>query len=197
MHLSHSNILKSGLSPWKILLLDAARQQTKEKNLEEVIASYIQSDSELEELISKQYIKVIKTPKKASELSRLRIDKNGKKLLEKIQEVESEEQDRLFTEWLVKLYREKGKTIKSSKKLLGLVAWFRTATGIEKNKLGYLLQKFVAIQEETDFKYSHNVNNVFWKPENLYQSRPNLDNSRLYNFYLEDKEKFDKEFENF
>lgn len=172
-------------------------KQSKSKDVSEYLLRSGCTLGNLNDLKEQGYVKFIKGKKDQTQFQKARLDKKGTEFLNSLDEPEVLEEDKQFANWLVGLYKEKGKVIKSQKKLLKLIAWFRETTGINRNKLGYLLKCYIEEQEKTDFKYSHDVNNVFWVREHLYQTKPTLDNSRLYSFYLLNKHKFDKEFEKF
>lgn len=197
MYINTNNLLRLN-EPLMLPLLLVLKHASK-KDVSEVIPKVMLTDDpkDLDWLVDEGYIKYIKGKKEDNLLQKLRLDTKGKLFLNALQDPEVLEEDMQFCNWLITVYKDKGKTIKSGKKLLSLIAWFRESTQIDKNKLAYLLKCFIQEQEETDFKYSHDINNVFWKPTNLFQTRPILEDSRLYSFYISNKEKMDKEFEKY
>lgn len=193
MYINVENLFKLP-NPLTLPLLLVLKQAAK-KDVTKEIANLVISDEDIGILEKNGYIKYIKGKKTDSLIEKMRLDKKGTQFLNELDEPDVEEQDKIFANWLIGVYKNKGKTIKSGKKLLKLIAWFRQKTNIEKNKLAHLIKSFLDKQEETDFMYSHDVNNIFWKPTNLFQTKPSLDDSRLYSFYISNKEKFDKIFE--
>lgn len=177
-----------------ILPLLLVLKQASKKDVSKELQQLTYNNDILKKIESLGYIKYIKGNKSDTIFNKMRLDKKGTQFLRELDEPDVLEEDIQFSTWLINLYKSKGKAVKSSKKLQRLIAWFRETTGIDKNKLGYLLKCFIAEQEKYDFEYSHDVNNVFWKPSNLFQTKPNLEDSRLYLFYISDKVKFDQTF---
>lgn len=178
------------IRPNEYLILQAAYQNSFE-DTSEVISLLVTDDQRFEDLINSGYLKYIKGTKKQNQLQKLRIDKKGKKLLEDVESTDVTEEDLKIADWLINLYKKEGKEIGNKKKTKEYIANFRINSGINKNKLAYLCQKFLYDNLENSNKLEY----VFFKPKGVYNTRFDINESWLYRYYEKNKEKFDKEFE--
>lgn len=192
-YINIDNLFSGDIDPKYLPLLLILQYGAKE-DLSDKIAMLVEDDQALEKLEKDGYIKYVKGTKSQTDFQKMRLDKKGTEYLNSLEEVRSTEDDEKFRDWLVDVYKKNGKTIKNKKELLRRIAWFREFSGIERRSLVKLLQLFLAEQEETDFQYSHDVANVFWKPRNAFDARYSLEQSRLWGYYEQSKEKFDKIF---
>ena len=84
--------------------------------------------------------------------------------------------------------------IGNRKKTKLYIALFRVNSQISKNKLAHLIYTFIT--DEKEMEYSQKLEYLFFKPSHMYQSKFDIEQSRLYQYYLKHKEVFDKQFEN-
>lgn len=146
----------------------------------------------LNDLKEQGYVKFIKGKKGQTEWQKARLDKKGTKFLNSLDEPEVEDQDIKIFNWLSEIYKKREKEIGNGKKTKRLIASFREKSGIEKNYLAFLCQTF--IRDENEQEYSHVLEYIFWKPKNIFQTKFVLEDSRLYKYYLKNKDMFDKKF---
>lgn len=123
----------------------------------------------------------------------IRLSSKGKTLLNNIDTPEILEEDIKVFEWLKTLYLSLGKEIGNGKATKTYIALFRTHSGIARNALVKLCKDFT--EDEEQMKYSHKLQNVFFKPEHIHQTKFSLDSSRLWAYYQKHKDHYDKEFE--
>jgi len=190
MYINIDNLFKLP-SPFMLPLLLVLKQASK-KDVEEQVASLITNDEDVTILEEKGYIKYIKGKKSDSAFSKMRLDKKGTKFLNDLDEPDVEEQDVTIFDWLSKIYKDREKQIGNGKKTKRLIASFREKSGIEKNHLAFLCNTF--INDDSEQEYSHKLENVFWKPANLFQTKFVLEDSRLWKYYNKKKDWFDQEF---
>lgn len=176
---------------WKdIIVLQLAKQQ-KTENLEDHLKPF---EETIEIFLSTGLLKKVKAKrKKDSELSRVRIDKPGMEILDNIEIPELLEEDITIFNWMKNIYLGKEKKLGNQKKTKMYIAFFRTQSGIDKNRLSYLISTFVA--DDSNMEYNFQLEYVFYKPINAYATRFQLDESRLYKYYLLHQEYFDAKFE--
>lgn len=148
---------------------------------------------EYEDLLELGYLTLIKGKKSDSENQRLRLSERGKEFLENVEEADVLEEDYTIYEWLCAIYKNLGKEIGSKKKTLSYIKDFRVKSGIDKNKLASLCNSFV--NNENEMEYSNILQNVFYKPTNVYATRFSLEDSRLWKYYLKHEEEFKEEWE--
>lgn len=134
----------------------------------------------------------------------LRLDKKGQKLLKDLgtSNAITEETEKL-SEWLIQLYkgREDG-IVKNKQQIKFKLQWFSDETGIYRNSLALLLQCFMndcytkesglTIQEfkEKNPRMCMNnmLDNLFFKPESVFDKHYTLSKSPLYNYFEDNKE---------
>lgn len=192
MYLNHKKILELGLAPWQILLLDVARQNKKDNNLEDIIASYIVEDSMYEDMIESNLLKYIKGNKKDSDFSKLRIGKRGKEILEKIQEADVTDDIIKIRDWMVLEYQKRDKKAGNKKRLSEGLAQFSAETSITKNHLATLILEFLS--DDDNMEYNNIAEKALFSSKNIYSRKFNINECRLFSFYEKRKEYFIKKF---
>lgn len=195
MHININNLSKLKKPLYLTYLLILAH--TPKTDVSNLLVSLPNKDEDLKWLLDNGYIIVIKGNRKDTIYQKYRITKKTRTFLNSLLEPTVLAEDEEIANWITSIYKSRGKIVKSGKKTRRLIAWFRENSKIEKNCLAFLIKDFISLQEDNNFEYSHDVNNVFWRPENVFQTRPNLDDSRLYNHYLSKREWFDKKFKNY
>lgn len=190
MHINVDNLFKLP-NPLMLPLLLVLKQATK-KDVSDQVASLIISDEDIDTLEKEGYIKYIKGKKTQSIIYRMRLDKKGTKFLNDLDEPMVEEQDVKIFDWLSKIYKDNDKKIGNGKKTKRLIASFREKSGIEKNHLAFLCNSFINDDEQQEWSFM--LEYVFWKPQNVFQTKFVLEDSRLWKYYNDRKGYFDNEF---
>ena len=177
-----------GLTLCEISLLQIISQNKSEDH-----ASTIEKfPEEIEKFDAQGLTTYIKGTAKSSAASKIRLSDKGARILEEIQTPEVTEDDLDVYTWLEKKYKEQGKEIGNAKKTKSLIAHFRANSGIERNHLVFLCKVFM--NDEKEMEYSQRLEYLFWKREHLYQIKFDINQSRLYQYYLMNKEAFDAKF---
>lgn len=142
----------------------------------------------------KPLIKRIKKKSKSQpDFETLRLDTMGKELLKEVVEAEVSEEDEIVFNWLSEHYKKIGKEIGNGAKTRRHIKDFRIKSGISKNNLLRVCLAFISDQD--NMEYSHKLEYLFYKPKTVFETRFDLEESRLYQYYLKHKEHFDKQFE--
>ena len=167
------------------------------KNFLKTLESILTEDEKI--LFAKYYqfeqfelISYIKGTKKASKESLMRLSPKGNKILEEIQIPAVNQDDLDVYAWLEGVYKKENKEIGNMKKTKVLISQFRVNSGIERNHLAYLCKVFIS--DEKEMEYSQKLEFLFWKPANVFQVKFDIEQSRLYQYYLKRKEQFDTKF---
>jgi DNA-binding MarR family transcriptional regulator len=193
MYINFKALAHYKISIGDVMILQMAKQQ-KNEDLGEYIKALVQGNEKyLDGLIDNDYLTTIKGTEKQSFYSKLRLTKKGVNLIDTIETPEIEEQDLIFFEWIEKVYKDRGKKIGNRKKTKLYIALFRVHSGITKNSLALLIKSF--LEDEVSQKFSHIAEYVFFKPPNVFSVKFDIEQSKLYQFYLTHQEYFDKEFE--
>jgi hypothetical protein len=186
MYINFKLLLKKGFEHTDLIILQLAKQN-KNENLEGDLQ--LQPYQNILKLKQMGYLDEIKGSSKQSELSKLRLTKSGSNLLDDLETPEVLEEDLLLFDWISDVYTRLGKQIGNKKKTKMYIALFRVHSGIEKNHLATLLEKFV--KDEENMEYNFRLEYAFFKPTNVFQIKFELDQSRLYMYYLKNKNSFD------
>lgn len=173
-----------------VFILQLAKQQ-KFENCEDHLEPF--EEKMLTSLEKGGLIKRIKGKKGDSELSKIRITKEGNEILNNVEIAEVTDNDIVLFNWIKGIYLDKEKKLGNQKKTKLYIALFRTHSGIDLNKFAFLLNVFV--NDEANMEYNKYLEYAFFRPSNVYSTKFSLDESRLYRYYLERQEYFDEEFE--
>lgn len=186
-------LFEKGLSSSDYMLLQCCRQQKFEK-LGDCLSELCGGETEpLLQLEDKGLVEFVKGEKKDSFFDRARTSKDGLKLLDSLGVSGVTEEDETIWNWLADRFRAQDKNVGNAKKGKYYLAQFRVQSGIDKNKLAFLCNKY--IKDEKRMEFSQVLEYVFFKPTNMYSSKFDLEQSKLWQFYLDHKEMFDKKFE--
>jgi hypothetical protein len=194
MYLNLALITEKGYNLQEVFVMQLLKQNRSE-DLEEYLAYYL-SDPIIERFEKENILTSIKKKKKNdSGFSTIRLSKKGDKLLSEFTDTcLVEDQDIMVFDWVKNMYLGLGKEIGSETKCKNLISWFRRESGISKNNLVILIRDFVS--DDDRMEYSKVMQYVFWKGENHFQTKPKLEDSKLWLYYEKYREVFDnKKFE--
>lgn len=192
MYINFKLLSSREVSPLELMLLIACRQNQSGESAQ-VIKEYYHETPGLESMEQRGYIEYIKGKKGQEPWDKIRLSKRGKDFLEDIETPEVTADDLKVYEWLEAIYKNSERIIGNRKKTKMYIACFRAQSSIEKNRLAYLCQCF--INDSDNMEYNLKLEFMFFKPDNVYSTRFDLEQSRLYKYYLKHQEYFDKEFE--
>lgn len=188
MFINFNQFRKLKLTEEFVFFLLAVKSEDKE---------YIENFNDKQKSLEEGYIKQIKS-------GDYRLDKKGKEILNKLSKSDkiSEETERL-AEWITNYYKnKKGGIVRNKKELQRRISWFSDQTSIRGNALAILISCYIndSFDERLglsmqEFKEQNNgrmtlsfiPENVFWKPLNHFQKNYTLDESSLYNYYLDNQ----------
>lgn len=180
MYINFKNFGKSCLSSDELILLCAIKQEN---------TAFIELFCNLlPALKEKELITEIKGTKKQTQIEKTRLSSKGKDLLEKLEEIEVSEDTEVIFNWLANYYKNIGKEVGNKNKTKRWIETFSQKTGIKRNNLVILCKAFVS--DENNMEYSHKLENVFYRPKTVYETKFNLEESRLYKFYKKHEEQF-------
>lgn len=166
----------------------------KQRETDFLIESYWKES--YDRLEGRSLIEYIKTTKKGQHpYTGLRLSSAGKKMLLALEEAEVEEEDKKVFEWLKNHYKKLAKEIGNGAKTQRHIRDFRIKSGIEKNNLIKLLLEF--LNDEDNMEYNHKLEFLLYKAPTAFETRFNLEESRLYKYYIKRKEYFDSMFEEY
>ena len=173
------------------LILLAACRQNKTESLGKFIEDKF-GKGKLWFLEQKGYIEYIKGKKSDTEFDRVRISSKGQDLLDAVETPEVTPEDLRLYEWLESIYKDSGRVVGNRKKTKLYISLFRTQSQIDRNRLAFLCSTF--IEDSSEMEYSIKLELLFFKPANVFTTRFDLEESRLWKYYLKNQEFFDEQF---
>jgi hypothetical protein len=180
-----------GLSPTDVANLQLI-SQNKTEDLEEIITDSIQL-SVLNWYQELEYVTLVKAKNKSDSIqNRIRLSPKGNDLLEDLQVPQINDDDLQLYNWLEKTYHKEGKELGNRKKTKLYIALFRVNSGIDRNKLALLCKAFM--NDSSQFEWSKKLEFLFFKPGNVFSVKFDLEQSKLYQYYIKHKEYFDNKF---
>ena len=198
---------KSKITAEDFVLLSVVQQNSNGSQRERLL----ELDSDYSSI--SEYVKFVNRKNKTQTLHDLvRLDKKGSKLLVDLFTYSPSEDTEKIISWIEITYKSMGKFIKNRKEACRRCEFFSKSTGIEKNKLAFLLQTFMqnvynpdihgdnfreAKKQNPNLILSNQVENIFWQKENIFSKHYSLDNSPLYTFYLDNEEFFNTHFKKY
>lgn len=190
MYVNFKTLQKEELTPVQVIALIAIKSKAF-FYLEDIYWG-----REEEALYEGGYITRVKTSKKnEGSLESLRLTPKAKKFLEDLETAEvSEEDDKVF-EWLKNHYKKIGKEIGNGAKTKRHIRDFRIKSGIQKNNLIKLCLAF--LQDEDNMQYNNILEYAFYKAPTAFETRFNLEESRLYKYYMKREAYFKSQFEEY
>lgn len=190
MYINTQILNSKELSFTQLILLQLCKQQKFEDHSEVIERGFYPEDIDF--LLSRGLMKEIKGTKKQTRFEKLRITDKGEDVLSLVETPEISEEDTLLYKWISDVYLKNGKELGNRKKGLLYLALFRVHSGIDKNKLAFLMKTF--LEDENQMSYSNVLQYVFFKPDNIYSTRFDIEGSRLFKYYLNRRDWFDSQF---
>lgn len=166
--------------------------QNKTESLWDIITETISLQT-LDRYQKLGYISLVKAKNKGDTIqNRVRLSPKGSELLEDLQVPEVNSEDLMLYDWLEATYKKEDKEIGNRKKTKLYIALFRSHSGIDRNKLALLCKTFM--NDSSQFEWSKKLEFLFFKPGNVFSVKFDLEQSKLYQYYLKHKEHFDNKF---
>ena len=189
MYLNMKYLEEKKLSFEDVFVLQLAKQQRTE-DCTEYLEDFEKTVISLEKA---DYLTRIKGKKSDSEMSKIRISKEGDVILSNLEIVEVTENDITLFNWIKGIYLSKEKVLGNQKKTKMFIALFRVHSGIDLNNLATLMNAFIT--DDRNMQYNNCLEYALFKPQNAYATKFDLEESRLYQYYLTHKAHFDNRFE--
>lgn len=191
MYINFQLAKTKGLTPTDVANLQLI-SQNKTESLWEIITETVSLQT-LDRYQNLGYITLIKAKNKGDTIqNRVRLSPKGSELLEDLQVPEVNSEDLMLYDWLEATYKKEDKEIGNRKKTKLYIALFRSHSGIDRNKLALLCKTFM--NDSSQFEWSKKLEFLFFKPGNVFSVKFDLEQSKLYQYYLKHKEHFDNKF---
>jgi hypothetical protein len=191
MYINFEIAKKQGFSPTDVVNLQLI-SQNKTESLWEIITETM-TLATLDRYQSLEYVSLVKAKNKSDTIqNRVRLTPKGNAFLEELQIPMINEDDLKLYTWLESVYKSENKEIGNRKKTKLYIALFRANSGIDRNKLAFLCKVFM--NDTSQFEWSKVLEYLFFKPANMYTTRFDIEESRLYKYYLKHQTMFDNKF---
>jgi hypothetical protein len=190
MHVNFKLLNGRGISPNEFMFLLAAKTNKTEDN--SGIIEYYFKDI-LSKFKETNLITFVKAKNKSeNEYNTVRLSSVGNDWIDDITTAGITEDDiKLFT-WLENVYKSMDKEAGNKRKCKNFIAQFRANSGICKNHLAFLCQTF--INDDKEIEYSQKLEFLFFKGANLFETKFDIYQSRLFQYYEKRKEFFEDAF---
>ena len=190
MYLNYKLLTSRNLTPLDFSFLLAVKGNKTEDN-SGVIEYYFKDV--LEKFRDTNLITFVK-PKNKSEndYNTVRLTTVGNDWLDDLTTTEIIEDDIKLFNWLEGVYKSMDKEAGNKRKCKNFIAQFRVNSGISRNHLAFLCQTF--INDEKEIEFSQKLEFLFFKGANLFSTKFDIYQSRLFQYYEKRKDYFDQEF---
>jgi len=183
--------MQKGLSYYDFTLMALIYQNSTDDMSEEILLHV--TDESLKRLHALDMVSLIKAKKKSdNDFMRIRLSKKGKEVFKNAQIVDYTEQDEALLDKLKEAFTAVDKQIGNDVKVKKMLAWFRTETQLPRKYIYIAIRKYIlGLQEENKLKYMPTLENLLWKGQNVFATKWDLADSKLYQFIQEHKEHLD------
>ena len=183
MYINTQFLSKIGLKLIDILPLQLIKQNvSKDSDYSKEVEAYLGVYNSKKRLTEKGMLTSVKPKRKSdTEYDLLRLTKKGKETLKMLEIADLTEEDYIMREELIKIYEALGHKIGNKQKLIRDIVWFRSEVVIDNELMLKAVKAYLDHCEE----YVPNLENLFWKPSNLYSLTQKLSESRFYQFVEE------------
>jgi hypothetical protein len=188
--INYEYLKQKKMSVYDFMILQTIKQnkyEDREKDIEKIC-----DKCDIFYLEEEGLVEYIKGKKSDSQYKKMRLTSKGESILDDISTAGVLEEDVTMYNWLAKVYKKEGKELGNMAKGKRMLAQFRAESGITKNHLAYLCKEF--LNDEEAYKWSQKLEYLFFKAPSAYSTRFDLGESKLYQYYLKNKELFDNKF---
>ena len=190
-YINYEILTSKNLSLYELPILQLIKQN-KIEDLSNEIKFQVEDTQFIEKWLNIGYIEVIKGKKCQTEYQKLRTTKLGNKVLEDIETAEMNSDDLKLFDWLEQVYKSMNKEVGNRRKCKNFISQFRANSGIYRNHLAFLCQTF--INDEKEIEFSQKLEFLFFKGANLFSTKFDIYQSRLFQYYEKKKDYFDDAF---
>ena len=180
------------ITPLEYLILQCCKQM-KTEDVSKQLIELCGDEEPIINLEQRDFVQFVKGKAKDNFFQKARLSARGTELMDLIETPFIIPEDVVVWDWLARHYEKEGKEVGNAKKGKIWLASFRANSGIAKNHLVTLCLAFT--KDEAQMEYSKRLDYVFFKPDNVFTTRFELDSSKLWRYYLKRKDYFDKVFE--
>jgi hypothetical protein len=179
-----------GLTPNEFMFLLAAKTNKVEDNSS--IIEYHFKDV-LSKFKDTNLITFVKSKNKSeNDYNTVRLTSLGNEWIDDLTTTDIIEDDIKLFNWLEGVYKSMDKEAGNKRKCRNFIAQFRVNSGICKNHLAFLCQTF--INDEKEIEFSQKLEFLFFKGANLFSTKFDIFQSRLFQYYEKRKEFFEEQF---
>ena len=130
--------------------------------------------------------------KSQNDYNTVRLTTLGNEWIDDLTTTEIIEDDIKLFNWLEGVYKSMDKEAGNKRKCKNFIAQFRVNSGISRNHLAFLCQTF--INDEKEIEFSQKLEFLFFKGANLFSTKFDIYQSRLFQYYEKRKDFFEEQF---
>lgn len=187
MYINFNFLSEKNISPQEALILICCNQMRFEDISDHLIVLCRENEENLLSLEDKGYLEFIKGKAKDTIFQRARLSSEGKKIVDNIDIASLTEDDIKVWDWLSNYYKSEGKSVGNAKKGKFWLSQFRLQSGLRENRLVKVCKDFLSSES---FNYSQQLEYLFYKPANAFDTRFSLDGSKLWQFYQYNEKRY-------
>jgi hypothetical protein len=190
MYINFKLLNGRGISPNEFMFLLAVKANKIEDNSGVIEYHFKDVLSKFKETNLITFIK----PKNKSENEHntVRLTSVGNDWIDDITTSSITEDDIKLFNWLENVYKSMNKESGNKRKCKNFISQFRANSGISKNHLAFLCQTF--INDDKEIEFSQKLEFLFFKGANLFSTKFDIYQSRLYQYYEKRKDFFEDAF---
>lgn len=190
MYINFSLLNSRQLEPLDFMFLCAVKNNKTEDN--SAVIEYYFKDV-LSKFKDSNLITFVKAKNKSETVyNRVRLTSVGNDWVDALTTADIIEDDIQLFNWLEGIYKSMGKEAGNKRKCRNFIAQFRANSGIYKNHLAFLCQSF--INDEKEIEFSQKLEFLFFKGANLFSTKFDIYQSRLFQYYEKRKDYFENKF---
>lgn len=188
MYINKEYVEKKGLEPHDIFYFGLIFQNVSENMLETLLSYISDVDYRLYEELG--LVKFIKAKNKSQHiLETIRLTPKGKEVYRNAQIPNFTVEDEALLEHLTVTYNGVEKSIGNEAKVKDLLAWFCVTTGYSRRMVYKAIKFYIGtLVDNKEEKYIATLENLIWKPNNVFSTKKSVSDSKLYQFIQVNKE---------
>ena len=191
MYINFKYLEQKNLKPSDLVKLVCIRQLRSEPIAEYLIELCNNDTEELLKYEDEGFIEFVKGKAKDSLFQKARLTKKGLDLVDNAGVAGILDEDAVIWDWLAKKYGDEGKGVGNAKKGKRWLAQFRVESGLSRNRLTRVCEDFM---HSNLAEYSKQLDYLFFKPSNVFETKFSLEGSKLWKYYCANKEHYEEVF---
>ena len=191
MYINFKYLEQKKINPSDLVKLVCIKQLRTEPLAETLVSLCNNDTEELLRYEDEGLVEFVKGKARDTIFHKARLTKRGLELVDNSEVADMLDEDVVVWDWLAKKYGDEGKRVGNAKKGKRWLAQFRVESGLSKNRLIRVCDDFM---KSNLAEYSKQLDYLFFKPANVYETRFSLEQSKLWKYYCVNKAHYEEIF---